>query len=109
MASTKWNHYLQGHHFIIKTDHQSVKYLLEQLLSTMLQQKWLAKLLGLDYEIVYKKGQDNKVADALSRLPESTSDAQINSVSVVQLNWLNEVVVVMTMINLLKELSKHYS
>ncbi|XP_071900942.1 uncharacterized protein [Coffea arabica] len=30
-------------------------------------QKWLAKLMGLDYEIQYKRGKDNIVADALSR------------------------------------------
>ncbi|KAG5086013.1 hypothetical protein JHK82_053410 [Glycine max] len=30
---------------------------------------WLAKLAGYDYEIQYKKGNDNYVADALPRLP----------------------------------------
>lgn len=55
MATQKWNMYLQGNHFVIKTDHQSLKFLLEQRLSTLFQQKWLAILLGLDYEIVYKK------------------------------------------------------
>lgn len=25
LATTKWYHYLQGHHFIVKTDHQSLK------------------------------------------------------------------------------------
>lgn len=68
LATQKWYTYLQGHRFIIRTDHQSLKYLLEQRLSTLLQQKWLAKLMGLDYEITYNKGSDNKVADALSRL-----------------------------------------
>lgn len=29
LAVTKWINYLIGHHFIIKTDHQSLKYLLE--------------------------------------------------------------------------------
>ena len=29
---------------------------------------WIAKLLGYDYEIQYKKGNDNTMADALSRL-----------------------------------------
>ncbi|XP_071937632.1 uncharacterized protein [Coffea arabica] len=71
-AVTKWKHYLVGYHFIIKTDHQSLKYLLDQKLTTALQHKWLAKLLGLDYEIQYKKGTDNKVADALSRLHGSS-------------------------------------
>lgn len=30
MATQKWHGYLQGHHFKIKTDHQSLKFLLEQ-------------------------------------------------------------------------------
>ncbi|PKI53798.1 hypothetical protein CRG98_025804 [Punica granatum] len=54
-AVKKWSHYLSGRHFIIKTDHQSLKYLLEQRLNTPLQHTWLAKLLGYDYEISYKR------------------------------------------------------
>lgn len=49
MATQKWHGYLQGNHFVIKTDHQSLKFLLEQRLSILLQQKCLEKLLGLDY------------------------------------------------------------
>lgn len=55
LAVTKWKHYLIGTHFIIRTDHQSLKFLLEQKLTTTLQCKWLTKLLGLDYEIQYKR------------------------------------------------------
>lgn len=72
-AIGKWRHYLEGHHFIIKIDNQSLKYLLEQRITPPMQQKWLTKLLGLSYEIQYKKGIDNKVAHALSRR-EITND-----------------------------------
>ncbi|XP_019225505.1 PREDICTED: uncharacterized protein LOC109207079 [Nicotiana attenuata] len=70
----RWRHYLQGSYFIIKTDHHSLKYLLEQRVTTALQQKGLTKLLGLDYEIQYKRGAENKVADALSRRQEEESE-----------------------------------
>ncbi|KAJ0492793.1 putative nucleotidyltransferase, Ribonuclease H [Helianthus annuus] len=63
-----WHHYLSQGHFIIKTDQKSVKYLLEQKITTPLQQVWLSKLMGYDFEIVYKQGNDNRAADALSRV-----------------------------------------
>ncbi|GJR88425.1 retrotransposable element Tf2 [Tanacetum coccineum] len=63
-------------HFKIKTDHFSLKYLLDQRLTTPFQAKWLPKLLGFDYEISYKKGSGNIVADALSRVEGS---AELNS------------------------------
>ncbi|KAL3509710.1 hypothetical protein ACH5RR_029111 [Cinchona calisaya] len=66
-AVFKWRHYLLGYHFIIKNDHESHNYLLEHKITTALEQKWLSKLMGMDYEIQYKKGKDNMVADALSR------------------------------------------
>lgn len=66
-AITKWRHYLMGGRFVIKTDHISLKFLLEQKINTASQHKGLSKLLGLDYTIEYKKGSENIVADALSR------------------------------------------
>lgn len=69
LAIKKWHFYLINRHFIIKTDHRSLKYLLEKKVTTPLHHTWLAKLLGYDYEIFYKKGYENKVADALSRIP----------------------------------------
>ncbi|XP_038704764.1 uncharacterized protein LOC120000718 [Tripterygium wilfordii] len=72
-AVKKWQNYLQGRHFIIKTDHSSLKYFLDQRANTTFQQKWVSKLLGFDYEIQYRKGVENVVADALSRKGGSTS------------------------------------
>lgn len=45
----------------------------------MEQQKWVSKLLGYDYEIIYKKGIENVAADALSRLPEQAALAAIST------------------------------
>lgn len=36
-ALHKWSHFLLGQHFIIKTDHFSLKYLLDQKISTLIE------------------------------------------------------------------------
>ena len=72
-AVDTWRPYLLGRRFQIRTDHQSLKYFLEQRLSSPQQNKWLAKMLECDYEIIYKKGRENIVEDALSRQFEMES------------------------------------
>jgi hypothetical protein len=62
-----WCPYLLGKCFQIKIDHQSLKYFLEQCISSQEKPKWVTKLFGYDYEIIYKKGKDNVVVDALSQ------------------------------------------
>ncbi|GKG25468.1 putative mitochondrial protein [Tanacetum coccineum] len=71
LALEKWRGYLLDKHFKIKTDHFSLKYLLDQRLTTPFQTKWLPKLLGFDYEISYKKGNENMAANAFSRVNSS--------------------------------------
>jgi hypothetical protein len=39
---------------------------LEKILSLEEKQKWVEKMKGFDFEIIYKKGKDNVVTDALS-------------------------------------------
>ncbi|GKB00087.1 putative mitochondrial protein [Tanacetum coccineum] len=68
LALQKWRGYLLDRHFKIRTNHFSLKYVLDQRLTTPFQSKWLSKLLGFDYEIEYKKGADNAAADALSSI-----------------------------------------
>ena len=69
------------------TDQKSLVQLSEQRLHTPWQQKVFTKLLGLQYQIVYRKGVDNRAADALSRVPA----LQCSAVSVAQPQWLQEV------------------
>ncbi|XP_019423049.1 PREDICTED: uncharacterized protein LOC109332519 [Lupinus angustifolius] len=69
-AVKKWRQYLIGRHFRILTDQQSLKHLTTQALHTPEQQKWATKLVGFQYEIKYRTGTSNRVADALSRCPD---------------------------------------
>lgn len=66
-AVLKWRHYLLGRHFLIRTDQQSLKYLMEQREINPSYQKWVSKLIGYNFEIQYRAGHANVVADALSR------------------------------------------
>jgi hypothetical protein len=84
-----WCPYLLGQRFQIKTNHQSLKYFLEQCISSPEQQKWVTKLFGYDYEIIYKKGKDNVVADALSQKYED--EGSIFSLSFIVPDWLQVV------------------
>ena len=65
VAVQKWRHYLVGKPFVIKTDQQSVKYLLDQRVGTRAQQRWITKLLGYNFLVEYKKGKENVVVEAL--------------------------------------------
>lgn len=67
LAVQKWRHYLLGRRFIIRTDHQSLKYLMDQRIVGAEYHKWLSKIMGYNFEIQYKPGCSNKAADALSR------------------------------------------
>lgn len=47
----------------------------DQRINTIVQQKWLAKLISYDFVIKYKPGKENKVADSLSRVIENNFGA----------------------------------
>ena len=63
-----------GRHFKVKMDHDSLKYFLKQLLSLEKQKKWVTNMLGYDFDIIYRKGKQNFVADALSRKDEDVEE-----------------------------------
>jgi len=90
MAVDHWRHYLQTSPFVILTDQKSLTHLEDQRLSTPWQHKALTKLMGLSYKIVYKKGSENRVADALSRVTQ-TDIYDISSLSIVKPVWLQDI------------------
>jgi len=85
----KWRQYLLGHHFVILTDHRSLKELMNQAIQTPEQNKYLARLLGFDYVIQYRTGKSNVVANALSRSGETTP-ASLLIISVPHFTFLED-------------------
>jgi hypothetical protein len=75
--------------FFIRTDHQSLCHLQDQTLSTDLQKKAMRKLFRLQFRFAYKKGFENKVADALSWIG---AYLDLNAISDVILVWVQEVI-----------------
>jgi hypothetical protein len=71
-ALKKWRHYILGSHLIIKIDQQSLKFMMSQRLTEGNQHKLLMKLMEFNYSIEYKKGKENRAADALSRQDHSS-------------------------------------
>jgi hypothetical protein len=84
-----WHPYLLGQCFQIKTDNQSLNYFMKQRISSPEQQKWVTKLFGYDYEIIYKKGKDNVVENALSQKYEE--EGSLFSLSFIVPDWLQDV------------------
>jgi hypothetical protein len=62
---------------------------MEQCISSLEQKKWVTKIFGYDYEIIYKKGKDNVVVDALSRKYEE--EGSLFSLSFIVPDWLQVV------------------
>jgi RNase P subunit RPR2 len=88
-ALKKWKHYFSASSLIIKTDQQSLKYIQDQKLTEGIQHKLLVKLLGYNYTVEYKKGKENKVADALSRVKHRVLSMFSSSAIPV---WITEVI-----------------
>lgn len=98
-ALDKWPHYFMNGHFKIRTDHQPLKFMMDQKLHTTFQQMCLVNLLPFDYEIVYKKGKDSFTTDALSRMSSgdfctlTLSSISTDLLADVRNSWSNDPVV----------------
>lgn len=61
-------------------------------MGTVVQQKWIIKLLGYDFKIPYKKEKENVVVDVLSKRHECVEEIEgfLALISFPNPNWLEE-------------------
>ncbi|CAG2189252.1 Retrovirus-related Pol polyprotein from transposon 17.6,Retrovirus-related Pol polyprotein from transposon opus,Retrovirus-related Pol polyprotein from transposon 297 [Mytilus edulis] len=84
-----FNTYLATGKFTIYTDHKALTYLMNQKANTGKLTRWAMDLQHYNFEIKYRKGCNNQVADALSRrsYPEQPDDE--NEVAAVKVSEVN--------------------
>jgi len=76
-ALNKYRHFLLGPHFIIKSDHISLRFINSLKNSSVGRlYRWFLQIQGFDFELQYQKGSSHVVADSLSRCeyPECTDN-----------------------------------
>lgn len=71
-ALKKWRHYLIGRHFRLITDQKSVSFMFDSTHSSKIKNekilRWRLELACYNYDIIYRPGKQNEVADTLSRV-----------------------------------------
>ncbi|KRZ72456.1 Retrovirus-related Pol polyprotein from transposon 17.6 [Trichinella papuae] len=74
-AIRKWRHYLLGHHFYLITDQRSVAFMFDNKQAGKAKNdkimRWRLELSPYSYDIIYRPGNLNAKADALSRICSS--------------------------------------
>lgn len=90
LSVQKWRHYLLGRKFTILSDQKALKFLLEQREVQPQFQKWLTKLLGYDFEILYQPGHQNKAADALSRMEQPVELHSLTTTGIIDVKLIEQ-------------------
>lgn len=78
--------YLYGRRFLLETDHKALTWLMTKKEPAGKLQRWALELQGYDFDIKYRKGSDNVVADALSRFPVITETAIVRGMRSCQID-----------------------
>lgn len=67
LACRHFHHYLWGVRFTIVTDHQPLTSILKKRVKSKRMDRWFLELREYRYDVIYKPGSSNVVADMLSR------------------------------------------
>ena len=90
-ALIKFRHYLVGNKFVVKIDHNNLRYFLTQKDLNERKQKWVSKIQAFDFDIEYVKGKNNVVVDALSRRPSmSLMDVAENWKAILEVEYAED-------------------
>ena len=71
LVLNKMNHLLNAAEFVIKTDHKSLKYILDSPMENIKIQLWALGIAGYNCKVAYIKGTYNSCADLLPSIPQS--------------------------------------
>lgn len=66
-ATAKFRYYLYGRKFLVYTDHKNLVWLREKAFNNAKVQRWALRLQEFNFELQHLSGEENVVADCLSR------------------------------------------
>lgn len=92
---TKHHQYLYGRHFILRSDHRALSYILGDnkgipVTAASRIQRYAVKLAAYDFKIEFVRSERNCFADALSRLPLSSRERVRDDEEYSYLNFVEE-------------------
>lgn len=80
-ALMKWEDKLIGTRLHVVTDHKALEFFQSQRTLSSRQWRWTQYMARFDFDITYVMGEDNKVADCLSRYYENDELDEVHSVN----------------------------
>lgn len=81
IALREWSVYLRGRKFILRTDHEPIRYLQSKSKLTGRQYRWLDTLQEFSYDVEHIPGRQHVVPDALSRRPDHTPQIRLKAIT----------------------------